>query len=68
MNYKYGLTILRQLFVLFVIILIIQFGWNEVSPLYGYPELTILQSIGLFASVYLSVYCISVAWHSAKNQ
>lgn len=43
--------------------LLIQWSWNEFFPLFGIPELNILQAISLFFLVFFTVSLVSFAWN-----
>jgi len=53
--------------IIFVTILIMQFGWNHISPKFNGPMLSIMDSIGLFFGWYLVIYCTSVAWYGGRS-
>lgn len=46
-----------------LLILIIQWSWNQFMPLFGIPELNLFSATGLFALVFIGVSIISVAWN-----
>ena len=58
---------IRTIATVAAVVLILQWGWNQFFPLFGWPELNILQATGLFAVVFLAIACASIAWNSQKT-
>jgi hypothetical protein len=48
--------------------LLIQWSWNQFFPLFGLPELNILQAIALFILVFLTISLVSIAWNYHVKQ
>ena len=48
--------------------LLIQWSWNQFFPLFGLPELNILQAIALFILMFLTISSVSIAWNYHVKQ
>lgn len=48
--------------------LLIQWSWNQFFPLFGFPELNILQAIALFILVFLTISLGLMTWNYHVKQ
>lgn len=50
-----------------LVVLIVQWSWNEIMPIFRIPELNILQALALVLIVVIPTVLISIAWRSSEK-